>query len=140
MSQEPITPVPSLLAALLCDQVILDQLTQKKTLVGIFEAFNFPQFPASYGGFFLFARITDAEGQINLKIRFVRLEDDVALGEMAVPMVAKDRLEANDVMLQIPPLPFDRPGGYEFQLFTNDVYIGRALVRVNLTPGGQSAD
>lgn len=129
---------PSLLAALLCDQVIVDQLTQKKTLVGLFEAVTFASFPASYGGFFLFARMTDAEQQMNLKIRLVRLDEDKALAEIATIVTVEgiSRLSIFDVMMQLPALPFDRVGRYELQLFSDEVYLGRTVIEVKSVSGG----
>ena len=134
-------PIPSVLAILLCDTVLIDALTGKKSLVGVFEALTFPQLPVSFGGFFLFARITDAEGNYNFRVNLVRLDSDTTLA--TIPMISQtiqERLSVGDLILQVPPLQFDKLGGYEFQLFANDIYIGRTTVTVRQSaPGGQGA-
>jgi hypothetical protein len=38
-------PIPSVVAMLICDQVIAEQGTNKKSLIGVFEIFNALVFP-----------------------------------------------------------------------------------------------
>lgn len=125
--------VPTVLAALLCDMIITDAATSKKTLVGIFDSFNLPGLPAQVGGFSLYARLTDAEGKYTFRVRFVRLEDDKVLAEATTNEIeATERLGFCDLAMRLPPLPLERAGRYEFQLYANDVYIGRTTVDARL--------
>lgn len=122
--------VPSLLAILLCDQVILEQGTGKKTLVGIFEDINSPGEPIPHRvGFF--ARMTDLEGSYNFAIKVVRIAPEgevvVAGGQLSLPQAITDRLANVDLALNVPAV-FPKFGKYEFQLFANDMYIGRAVL------------
>ena len=129
--QEP--TVPTVLAMLLCDTIITDAKSQKKTLVGIFDWFTFPKLPAGLGGFSVYARLTDAEGLYIFKLRFVRLEDDKLLAEAFTDeLEAKDRFGFVDLALAVPILAFERAGRYEFQLYANDVYVGRTTVTVRV--------
>ena len=122
--------VPSLLAILLCDQVILEQGTGKKTLVGIFEDINSSGEPIAHRvGFF--ARVTDLEGLYNFAIKVVRIAPEgevvVAAGQFPLPQAISDRLANVDIALNVPAV-FPKFGKYEFQLFANDMYIGRAVL------------
>ena len=67
--------LPSVLAILLCDWIIIECGTGKKTLVGIFDELGSPSFPASRTvGFY--ARLTDLEGSYHFNVRIVRLDGD----------------------------------------------------------------
>ena len=54
-------PIPSLLAMLICDQIIVDEQTKKKSLIGIFDNINSLAFPASVNCA-IYAKMADAEG------------------------------------------------------------------------------
>jgi hypothetical protein len=124
-------PVPSVLAILLCDHIIIEQGTGKTSLIGIFDDLNVPQVPVAQGlGFF--ARLTDAEGHYQFTIREVYLgEQEKVLGRVDVnPIDAVDRLGMIHLSLNLPPLPFPDFGRYEFQLFADEIYLGRATLQV----------
>lgn len=74
--------------------------------------------------------LTDMEGQYRLGIRLVRLEGNAEelMAGAEVKYDASDRLSSVDLALNLPPIPFTSPGRYEFQLLSNDIYIGRAVV------------
>ena len=121
--------VPSVLAILLCDSIIVEQGSNKKTLVGVFTHVNAASFPALLKmGFY--ARLTDLEGDYRFEVRIVRLEgnaEDLMAGA-ETEFKADDRLAILDLALNLPPMPFPGPGRYEFQLFADSVYIGRATL------------
>jgi Family of unknown function (DUF6941) len=126
-------PIPSALAILICDQVIIDAETAKKTVVGIFDSIWMQAFPAIQKlGFY--ARLTDLEGEYKFSLRVVRLTGDetVICGLETKPVSASNRLAIMELALNLPPVPFQCPGQYEFQLYANDEYIGRSLFNVGL--------
>lgn len=123
--------IPSLLAILLCDRVIIEQQGGKKTVVGIFDDLWAAQVPAGCAmGFF--ARMTDLEGQYRFIIKVVRVsaEGEIMVGQIEFPGVEQldDRLKNLDIAVNLPPLVFPTYGKYEFQLFANEIYIGRAVL------------
>jgi len=122
-------PVPSLLAILVCDSVIVDSRTGKHSVIGIFDNLHSVKVPFSRRlGFY--ARMTDAEGQYRFTVRIVYVgEGEKVVGGLETEEVrAKDRLGAVNLALNLPPVPFLEFGRYGFQLFANDVYIGRAVI------------
>ena len=126
--------IPSVLAVLLCDTIIIEQGTGKKTLVGLFENLNAADFPTARPvGFF--ARLTDMEGNYHFDVRVVRLDaekEELMVGA-EFEYKADDRLAILDVALNLPPVPFLTPGRYEFQLYADDgIYIGRAALTAKL--------
>jgi len=124
--------IPSLLALLLSDYVIVEAGTNKKTIVGVFDNLWAAEVPTARQ-IGLFARMTDMEGSYGFTIKVVQLDADdepvVAGGKMS-PVNVTDRLQTVDVALNLPMTVFPQFGRYEFQLFSNDVYLGRAIVNV----------
>lgn len=129
-------PVPSVVAMLLCDSVITEAATNKKTLVGIFDHWNLVSIPSRVS-FWVYARLTDAEGPYIFSFRFVYLDKDLFLAEARTKEVqATDRLGFCDLVLQVPYLELPEVGRYEVQLYANDVYVGRTTMLVKLKQGG----
>lgn len=123
--------VPSLLSVLICDSVIVDAQSQKKTLVGLFDLIAVSQVPFMQKvGFY--AKLTDLEGTYTFGIRLVQLaeEEQLLIEGTAGPYEVMDRLSSIEIALNLPPVPVPEYGRYEFQFFANDVYIGRATMNV----------
>jgi hypothetical protein len=122
-------PVPSVLAILVCDSVITDSPTKKQSAIGIFDNIHSAQVPFSQRlGFY--ARLTDAEGEYKFTVRIVYVgdEEQIVAGLESETVSVQDRLEVFNLALNLPPVPFPKFGRYEFQLFANNVFIGRAVI------------
>jgi hypothetical protein len=124
---------PTLLSILICDSIIIEKATEKKSLIGIFDVLHSPNLPAVRPmGFF--ARLTDLEDDYLFVVRVVQLTVD---GEKVVSAVEtgqvsiSDPLGVLDLALNLPPMKFPSFGRYEFQLFANDCYMGRATMTVS---------
>jgi len=71
VSSEPAN-IPSLIAILLCEQIILEQGSSKKTLVGVFDDLWSTSERTTYRvGFY--AKTTDLEGRYRFAIKVVRI-------------------------------------------------------------------
>ncbi len=123
-------PVPSVLAILLCDRIITEAGTNKKTLVGVFRTLRAAKIPISRQmGFY--ARLTDAEGKYKFRVEIVRLNDNQAIGRIETgELESTDRLAPVELAMNLPPVPFNQPGRYEFQLYGNEVYLGHISLDV----------
>jgi hypothetical protein len=127
--------IPSVLATLLCDWIIVEQGTAKKTLVGLFDSLNSSSFPTLRPiGFY--ARLTDLEGHYHFTLRIVRLdgEKEELMAGAEFEYKADDPLGILEIALNLPSVPFTTPGRYEFQLYTEDIYVGRAVLNVATQP------
>ena len=127
--------IPSVLAILLCDGIIIEQGTGKKTLVGLFNNLNAASFPTVQPvGFY--ASLTDLDGHYRFDIRVVRLagETEELMGGAEAEFESHDRLATLEMAVNLPPVPFTGPGRYEFQLFADGIYIGRATLNVQPRP------
>lgn len=115
---------PSVQAFLVCDSVIIDSLTGKKSLIGTFTHLWAANFPCQHPQMGVYFCLTDAEGTYQFEIRLVYLDKDQLVGKAALsPITIKDRLEINDFGLNIPSLVFPGPGRYEFRLFADGQFV-----------------
>src|SRR6266516_253094 len=92
-SARPMSSIPTALAILVCDQVIVEKENEKKTLVGVFDVIWTEAFP-TVQKFGFYAKLTDLEGTYKFRIRIVYIDDgERLLGEVESPeSPASDRL------------------------------------------------
>lgn len=124
-------PIPSVVAMLVCDSVITEAGTNKKTLVGVFDRWNVRELPTNVSQFWVYTRLTDAEGKYIFQLKFVYLDEDKLLGEAHTSEIsALDRLGFVELAFPVPFLGVEKAGRYEVQLYANDVFIGRSTMSV----------
>ena len=126
-------PIPTVLAFLICETVITDAETQKKTIVGVFDRVLAGVAPQSIN-LGLYAKLVEGNGQYTFMIKMVNLKDEgrvvqvPILGNWANPQ-APFELAVNFRGLVVPDF-----GTYEFQLYASDVYLGRAVFSLEKMP------
>jgi len=128
-------------AILICDQIIHEFGTNKKSLIGIFEDIHITAFPHSYPRIAVYVNLTDAHGKYILELRLVNSADNSVIGSGKTPEVQIDNpLRTCEFALQIQNLVFRNPGVYEFQVFANgDLVATKAfnVKRVRVGPPPQ---
>jgi len=123
-------PTPSVKAILICDQVIHELGTNKKSLIGIFEEIHLMRFPAQYPRIAIYVNLTDAHGEYVLEMRLIN-EDGREFGSAKTPrMNIENPLATCEVALQVQNLNFPKPGQYEFQIFANGDFLATKNFRV----------
>jgi len=133
----PDAPIPSVVAMLVCDQVIAELGTNKKSLIGIFENFNSPTFPAFMPRISVYVKLADAEGKYQFKLRLVKLKDESLVAEIGIEAEVKDSSHYSELALNMGNFPIPEPGKYEFQLYAGDMYLHRVTMQAILVPGGR---
>lgn len=115
---------PSIHAFLVCDTIIIDSLTGKKSIIGAFTHLWAKTFPCQHPQVGVYFSLTDAEGQYSFEIQLVYLNKDQVIGKGSLPPIdIHDRLASHDFGVNIPYLVFPGPGKYEFRLFANGNFI-----------------
>ncbi|MHC4955975.1 MAG: DUF6941 family protein [Planctomycetota bacterium] len=128
-------PRPSVKAVLVCDQIIHEFRTNKKSVIGIFEEIHLRKFPAQYPRIAVYVNLTDAHGEYVLEMRLLN-EKREEFGRGQTPSVKiEDPLATCEFALQIQNLVFPKPGKYEFQIFANGDFIATKTFRVRKTAG-----
>jgi len=133
---------PSVQAFLVCDSVIIDSQTGKKSLIGTFTHLWAPRFPCQHHQMGIYFCLTDAEGVYEFELRLAYLDQDIIIGKATLsPFTIKDRLEIHDFGINIPSLVFPGPGRYEFRLYANGFFITHKDFNViqQEPPGGSQA-
>jgi hypothetical protein len=124
-----ITPIPTLLAFIICDTVIHDAGTQKKTIVGVFDRIQSATVPFAINSIGLYAKMTEGSGAYTIKVRMVNLKDETPVMEISANanwIAPEDPMELG---MNFRGIPIKEFGTYEFQLFANDAYLGRAVIK-----------
>ena len=121
---------PAVKAILICDQVIHELGTNKKSLIGIFEEIHLAKFPAHYPRIAVYVNLTDANGEYVLEMRLQSEKGD-EVGRGKTPMVKIDNpLATCEFALQVQNLVLPGPGQYEFQIFANGKFLASKAFRV----------
>ena len=117
---------------LVCDQAIREVETNKVTLVGITHRVFGPEFPLLRSRpTTVYARVTDAEGEYEIRLELVRLEDEQTIGRVDSTATLPDRMASHEIIFNLDGgLLFERPGTYEFRLFANGRHPGRMAFSV----------
>jgi hypothetical protein len=135
MSQhrESIPPIP--VAFLLCDQVITDEATKKKTLVGVFDRVWATRFPTEHRPVALYARLYDAEGEHEVRVEYVKVGEEKVLAEAKGTLRVHDRKRPVEFVITLPAIPIPEPGKYEFRLWVSGRYVQRVIFTAEPHPG-----
>lgn len=117
---------PSIQAFLVCDCVIEDSLTKKKSLIGLFTHLQSMTFPFQHHQLGLYFCMTDAEGTYHFDIDLMHVNTDQLVCRASLPdIVIGDRLQIADFGINVPALLFPSPGRYEFRLRMNGRVIAQ---------------
>ncbi len=108
---------PDVLSLLVCDQILIDRLTGKTSLIGMFSTIGAPQYPVRHPQLCVFASLTDGRGPTPLELTIVDSEDarpPIVSGTATVEF--KDPRAVACLNLHFNGLVFPEPGGYRVQL------------------------
>ena len=115
---------PIIQAFVVCDTVIIDSLTGKKSIIGAFTHLWAQTFPCQHPQMGVYFCLTDAQGTYEFSIQLVYLDKDQIVGNATLSQIEiKDRLEIHDFGLNIPSILFPGPGHYEFRLYADGQFI-----------------
>ena len=121
-------PTPVLVAMLVCDTAIQEGTSKKYTLVGVFSEINVQTFPAMHESSWLYAKLIGCEGEYSTRIEFVRVSDQNVLVSGEGKLIATDRHASVECVSNLPGLPLEIPGEYEFRLWMNDRFISNVRI------------
>ena len=129
---------PAIKAMLVCDLFIRDERTGKVSLIGIVERIDAPQFPLTLQTMFVYATMTDGQGDYRIRLDLVRLEDLTSPETLAEANITlHDRNSVGELSFNLGGLVIERPGRYELALFANERLVGTKSFTVIQSLGGQ---
>jgi len=120
-------PTPKANAVLICDYVITEQGTNKKSLIGIFENINVKRFPCVHHSLSVYIKMTEGQGNYRFRLELVDLQDNqtVGGGELPNEINMPSPLRAHELVFNLKGLKFAHAGEYEFRIFSNDKIFGQ---------------
>lgn len=131
---------PEVKAFLLCDYVLHEAGSNKKSLIGIFEQVNSPRFPFRHGRMSVYANFTDAHGSYDLALRLVRIRDGkILLEAKGMRVQVQDPLQVSELGVNLEGIVFEEAGKYEFALYANEQFLQSKpfrVVKVETPAGG----
>lgn len=128
--------LPQCKACLLCDDVMIDALTSKPSLMGLFNACPVPSFPGRTRPFAVFLQLIDAVGRFDIRLSIADLSTGDELGEVTSPPVEiTERLLPTNVVIRIPPVTVEHDGAYDLVVLADGEEIDRQQFWVVTEPG-----
>jgi hypothetical protein len=131
---------PVLLSAIICERVIFDKMSGMPSIINIIQNVNSPKYPVRYPSLVFFCELTNGHGKTKTKIRLVdEKEEEKVLFEQEGMVDFKDVRQVLSLALNLQGTVLPEPGGYRFQLFTEEHLLGERRVtcnKVKLRPRG----
>ena len=118
---------PIALALLVCDSIITDAHTGKKTLVNLFNTVGATKYPHVIPQFYIFASMTNSNGEQDFKIRLQSTNGDTVC-ELPGKIPFNTPLDAPELIFFIQNLVIKSPGTYDLQIVVNDIPIASRLL------------
>ena len=117
-----IDPVP--LAMIVCEAFYRDLASGKSSILGVFSDVESAEFPVHISQFCVFVVLTDAEGDIELRLVLVDVdEEDEPIYDRPRTVRFRDKLSVSELLWQLDDVVFPSPREYRLQL-----YAGKSLI------------
>ena len=126
MAKKRELPPPSLLAALICDQVIRDRTTLKPSLIGVFTDIHASKFPAVHPRMTLFFQLTNGHGKIGLTIKLVDVgnNDEEIHEPLEGAVTFQDARQTLEFEISVLNVSIPHEGEYRVQIFIGSELLG----------------
>jgi len=123
-------------AMLVCDSVIHEAVTNKNSLIGIFENINVTEFPYVHHSLCVYVKLTQIKGKHHLTLELADLRNNTINAKIETPKAltigeSKDTLE---FVYALNKLQFKHAGDYEFRIFVDQNLVSKKGLRVRKQP------
>ncbi len=124
---------PKTNAMLVCDYVITESGTNKKSLIGVFENISAAKFPCTHPSLSVYIKLTEGHGTYRFKLELVDLKSNKMIGKGEIPneVTIRNPRIAHELVFNLKSLRFSQPGNYEFRIFANDKIFGQKAFMVS---------
>jgi hypothetical protein len=125
-----VSAIPTVVGLTLCDQVIVEQGTEKVSLIGSFSGISAPEFPALALPFSVFATFTDGLGEVTIDLVFIRLESGEESYSYRGVLSFPGRLKEVRFHARINQCLFPAAGEYDVMILANGQWLGQKRLHV----------
>jgi hypothetical protein len=106
---------PEVLAMMLCDMIITDVESSKKSLIGLFDRVESPAMPCLLNELHVYLCLTDGHGTLPVSISCIAVDEGEELFRGQAEVEFCDPLQVVELHFVFPNVQFPRPGQYRFQ-------------------------
>jgi hypothetical protein len=111
------------LAIVVCDQIIEDKLTSKKSLIGIFNQITAAKFPCTHPRVAVFVCLTEGRGNYGARLRIVHEETEAVVADLNGPIQFPDANAVVELNFDLVGLTFPKPGLYSIEFYCDDALV-----------------
>ncbi|MBU0639111.1 MAG: hypothetical protein KKB50_09625 [Planctomycetes bacterium] len=134
MADEASVAQPTLVSLLICDQVIDDKLTNKKSAIGLFNTVLVPKVPTVMQQVAVMASLTEITGRVPAELRLVRDADNSVLFSTRGHVDAPNPLATVDLVFTMQGVRLPAPGQFAFELLCGGALLGRRRFQLVVRP------
>ena len=119
-------PKPLSLAMMICDTVVDDRRTNKKSLIGLFNNITSSKIPCVHPRFNVFICLTEGNGDYGAKLRCLKVGDEREVFSMEGPIRFLNPRQILEFNFEILGMTFPSYGDYRFEfLCENQPVVAR---------------
>lgn len=123
-------PKPVSLALVICDQIIDDRMTGKKTLVGLFNSIAARNFPCTHASMSVFVSMTDGHGKYDCELVCRDEENGQPLLQTKGPIEFANPTVVVDMVFALQGVTFPKPGLYAFEFYCDEELVAERKFNV----------
>jgi hypothetical protein len=131
---------PEVLAMILCDMIITDNESNKKSLIGLFDRVESPAMPCLVNELHVYVCLTDGHGSLPVSIACIAADDGDELFRGHADVEFLDPLQVVELHFVFPHAQFPRAGEYRFQFFADGVLLRERKFFVSFVRGDGKED
>ncbi len=125
-------PIPKPLAIVVCDTIIDDRLTHKKTLVGTFNQIAATAIPCRHAELHVYAALTDGYGAYAAKLVIHHRETGKTVFGMQGQITFVDPNQIVELTFVLKRIVFPAAGAYDIELLCDERHVIARSLTVNL--------
>ena len=114
---------PEALALIVCDQIIVEAGTGKKTLIGIFNQIQCSKFPAVHPNMVVFVSVTGGRGTYGTTLRLAFDGQEKPVFEIPAVMHMDSPMQVVEFAFRLLALNLSSAGLYRFEFLCNEELI-----------------
>src|SRR5690242_16740926 len=122
---------PILKAMLLCDQTIIEEGTNKRTLIGIFDRIRAREFPTVHPAMSIYVQFREIEGIFDFALELFDVSEEKSLNRAVIERFSvQDRSRDCELVFNMLSLKFEHAGEYEFRIYVDDLVFGQKSFKI----------
>ena len=125
---------PLLLALILCDHTIREAVTNKVSLIGVFNGLWARRFPFVHPSLCVYAALTDGRDRVPCCLRLRHSDTDRQLFALQGEVNFADPTSVPEMVFEIQHLRFEQPGDYLMEFLADGELLGARKFRVQAAP------